>query len=267
MYSYKLKVAHMVNSWTTLLDGKQIHDTFWHKNKHRFGNSKCVLLVAFGAVLPMTIIFCDVIPIFLYSDNNYIDHSFFAHVSRLCFVFFSIIVFVIILKQIDVISDLYYFSMEIKAICVMITLAFIASLLSLVIDRIIPNSVNNESYYFLIDTLIFILCDFMLIYSATGYIVLKLLYYYDNGDNRKGTNTNGDLAHNKCVDTILVRNNEDALHGSQLSGARGRMFHETHGYVELNVKGNDIYNLKELNFGRHPRAHFTNETSIHLFAS
>ena len=261
MYSYKLKVAHMVNSWTTLLDGKQIHDTFWHKNKHRFGNSKCVLLVAFGAVLPMTIIFCDVIPIFLYSDNNYIDHSFFAHVSRLCFVFFSIIVFVIILKQIDVISDLYYFSMEIKAICVMITLTFIASLLSLIIDQIIPNSVNaNESYYFLIDTFIFMLCDFMLIYSATGYIYYKLLYHHNgrdtNGDvdrDRNGCNCNS----NRCVYALLFRNNKD---GGQIPDYR-------YCSVVLNVKGKDMFNVKKLNFGSDPQAYFTDESSIHMLAS
>ena len=132
MYCHKLNMARVINSWTVFIDGKGANDAFWFKNENTFGNAKHVLSVAFGVLLPLTIIVCDVIPILLYNDNNYSDHNFFVSLSRLCFIFISMIIIGIILKEIDSISDLFYFSMEIKAICVMITLTFIASLLSLV---------------------------------------------------------------------------------------------------------------------------------------
>ena len=346
MYSYKLNMVGVVNSWTVFLDGKRANDTFWFKNQDTFGNPKRVLLIAFGVLLPLTIVVCDIIPILLYNidnnnNNNYDDHSFWARLSRLCFVFVSIIILGIILKQINAISDLFYFSMEIKAISVMITLTFIASLLSLIINQITPNNVIGESYYFLIDTGIFILCDFMLIYSATGYIYYKLIPrarddHHDRHRNRN-RNRNNNACEN-CLDAVFFRDNRrnegfcyyccgspddyndsgardisqssserrrnkygmsdtrypgrdsyswsdgGSMYGvsviieqtvaapvqlwdnSRLDRARGGI-KDKDGYVVLNIKGKDYYNLKKLNFGCHVQAYFTHENGIHLLAS
>ena len=40
MYSHKLNMGAMINSWTLVLDGKRANDTLWFKDRHRL----CILL-------------------------------------------------------------------------------------------------------------------------------------------------------------------------------------------------------------------------------